>query len=478
MADYYLRVEGVNLASVLEDTEQLSVIRGGGLMLRQVATELPEQLPDLKLRGVSCGASIGLFAFSSEAPNEVRTTASQYLAKHYPHFTFVVDIQADNANFQRDKEAVLARNRFRQLQQLTVAMPAPNTDPDQGACALDNLRPVAGEETIHQERTPVSASVFARFRFGRDKRAHFYHQETEIDPKPAFTHTLENIAKLTKTQEKNPELRQLNNKIAVVYFDGNGFSKIQNAYCDTQRKQEEFDQFVQEKRKDFLTHLLPRLGQDATAKTEQGELRLETLLWGGDEMIFVVPAWQGFAVLNHFYEISADWNFHQTPLTHAGGIVFCSAKTPIHRVTRLAKQLAEGVKDNDQIQGRNGNYFDYLVLESVDYPTEPLETSRARFPLVPFTESMRGAAVSLQQYLPKGQVYACARAAWVEYNDRGPLFSLATQFERLVEMTEIPDREMQAIQPASSPEKPESPSPHLAKTRWIENHLDTLLPTA
>ena len=89
--------------------------------------------------------------------------------------------------------------------------------------------------------------------------------------------------------------------------------------------------------------------------------------------------------LQRFYEVSTDWvtppdpsalsgdsrhggdpapaaaDVSGKPLTHAGGIVFCSHKTPIAEATATAKNLAEAVKDVT----REENRFDYLILESI-----------------------------------------------------------------------------------------------------------------
>ncbi len=102
----------------------------------------------------------------------------------------------------------------------------------------------------------------------------------------------------------------------------------------------------------------------AKPSTRDAVLRLETLQWGGDESLLVVPAWIGMDLLQHFFHHTKSWK----PLTHAAGIVFCSAKSPIRQIQALARELAESVKNSKG--GRDDNFFDYMVLESVDYPTE------------------------------------------------------------------------------------------------------------
>ena len=105
-----------------------------------------------------------------------------------------------------------------------------------------------------------------------------------------------------------------------MYFDGNSFSGIQARHCQTVAAIRDFDADIQGKRKAFLKALLTEIKADPLFLTADNKIRLETLLWGGDEMIFVVPAWCGLRVLHFFYHYSQNWAFNGTPLTHAGGI--------------------------------------------------------------------------------------------------------------------------------------------------------------
>jgi len=90
---------------------------------------------------------------------------------------------------------------------------------------------------------------------------------------------------------------------------------------------------------------------------------METLLWGGDELVWVVPAWVGWWTLEFFYQNSAGWPFNQELLTHAAGIVFCHHNAPIHRIKELAHNLAELAKD----KSRKESFFAYQRLESFDH---------------------------------------------------------------------------------------------------------------
>lgn len=104
--------------------------------------------------------------------------------------------------------------------------------------------------------------------------------------------------------------------------------------------------------------------------SQHDRYRLETLLWGGDEVIWVVPAWHGWKTLTLFYQQSKHWEFVGHKLTHAAGIIFCHHNAPIHRIITLAKDLAELAKE----KSRKENQFAYLVLESFDHVGRNLRT--------------------------------------------------------------------------------------------------------
>jgi len=418
MPTYYLRMEGVNLGSVLSDTNQISVIRGASLLLREATRKVEEEFAFAKFTKISSGASIGLFQFealNSGMAEGKRQQVADYLSQDEQlcYFTFVVDIQAESGDFVHDKEALLARNRFCQLQQPTFAFPttiATATKP----CELTNL-PASQQEKIGEEIQDVSDSVSVRFNYGREQKHDFYQQETGIDLK--FTNSLKELAEPDANTPKN-----LGHKIAVLYLDGNDFSKIQKTHCKNPQDLRKFDVQVQTKRCQFLTCFLEKIRSDPAFFNHDKvcKVRLETLLWGGDEMLFVVPAWKGLELLNYFYQVSRDWEFEGEKLMHAGGLVFCRAKTPIRRIRKFAEELANGVKDSKGKLGRKENLFDYMVLESIDYPSESPDKLRKKIfadelqnnyqPLLPCGSKQLIALAELKEIVPKSQAYNLVRA--------------------------------------------------------------------
>jgi hypothetical protein len=173
---------------------------------------------------------------------------------------------------------------------------------------------------------------------------------------------------------------------------------------------------MQDKRREFLTALLQDCIIPDKGFFNHDLVRLETLLWGGDEMLLVVPASKGLKLLRFFYEFTKGWAFKDNTLSHAGGLVFCRAKTPIRRIRKFAQELADAVKG----ETREKNRFDYMVLESIDYPSESLEKLRKKiFPdelmqqyqvLKPVNSTMLGALKYLKQHIPRTQAYGIAHA--------------------------------------------------------------------
>ncbi|MEN9849037.1 MAG: hypothetical protein RL368_1777 [Pseudomonadota bacterium] len=412
MPTYYLRMEGVNLGAVFDDTNQVSVIRGASFLLREATQQLPKYILPKTWKVISSGASIGLFSFEAENLEQA-DKIKEYVVNHlntnekFRHFSFVVDIQPATQEFPYDKEAVLARNRFHQMQQLSLVVPEKNHSENSTTeiCTLTNLTPAYKKEVVGKEPQFVSSSVKVRLKHGREQKQAFYNKETGVELD--FTQSLQDIADSTG---------QLKNKIAVLYLDGNKFSSIQEKHCTTPDALQEFDSFMQGKRREFLTALLQDCIIPDKGFFNHDLVRLETLLWGGDEMLLVVPANKGLKLLQFFYEFTEGWEFEGNDLTHAGGLVFCRAKTPIRRIRKFAQELADAVKEKN----RKENRFDYMVLESIDYPSESLEKLREKiFPddlmqqyqvLKPFNSTMLGALQYLKQYISRTQAYGIAHA--------------------------------------------------------------------
>ncbi|CAK8712534.1 hypothetical protein GMJAKD_01795 [Candidatus Electrothrix aarhusensis] len=440
---YYLRVEGVNLSNFIMDTNDLSTVRGGSLMLlramdraeevvrdaviksfaptytgsveeilAQLQTELTEGLEQLqrerrqlkkgKLKKkekktqekqidrkekaaikqeeasrkalteftISKGASWGLFQLEiteQEALDIKKDVGTALNRGGYEHATFVVDLLEDKGGgYQLNRDKVQALNRWQQMQAPTVAVPG--FDPQcSGVCDFDKIRPGGEKHWLKREKKEyISLSVDCRRKFGRENKQKFYEEVTKIEGLK-FTNEFSQIS----SNPPDEVSRSLDKKIAFIYIDGNQFGNIQQA-STSPKEQRDFDTGTREGREKVLAEILHRIKDDpAWWWEEQGEklIRLETLLWGGDEIIWVVPAWQGWWLLQTFYELANKYIRHpqkkDESLKHAAGLVFCHHKAPIKTIEALAKSLADGFAKEGE--NRKRNMIAYQVLESFDH---------------------------------------------------------------------------------------------------------------
>ncbi len=424
MAKYYLRLEGVNLSSVLDDTPQVSVTRGASYMLREVANKLPEWVKGkwqfgIVLQPVSVGASVGIYACDTSDGESLASRISDALAKDIScrHFTFVVDAVPASSDFRVDLEQLVALNRWKQMQMPSLSLAGLETLSD-GPCQWNGIRPADEVDDRRKVRrdnrpAPTSTSVATRYRAGRQLRQNFYLQEAGHDFEGY--HFTDELSELAKNASKN----NLDGKLAVIYIDGNRFGRLQQKRCVDEKTQKLFDETIQTQRRDYLSAFLSYIHTINDYKTEDDRLRLEILMWGGDEILMVVPAWCGIDALCFFFQQSENWKFQGESLTHAAGLVFAQHKTPLSRLATLAKELAENVKHH-MSEGITHNGFDYVVLESIDYPTESLFRFRQnvfgktlieqRFPLGPLKRPALEELAKLFDELPKGQCCTLARA--------------------------------------------------------------------
>jgi hypothetical protein len=466
---HFLRVEAVNIYASIFDTDQISVIRGGSLLLKKAIDDITTRFKK-ELVPISTGASIGLYRLYSHAdPENTKKEIIEFLNDpkgHYRYFTFVVAM-TNGENFQTIKEVLIAKCRLLQLKQPTISPDSIHGQSNLLPCQLDGKRRAHISANISGMQKIISDFADIKLRHGRDQRDKLHENELQafISPDNASDSAkpeakekaeIENLQKLKLTCDlpslsANPKYPNLDGKIAVIYFDGNGFSKIQEELVSTDEDQIAFDQAIKRLRREFLAKLLqhcidvenekqsswftvnPEKNSSKTQTEEEKLLRLETLLWGGDEMLLVVPAWQGFAVLHLFYQTSADWeiviNGQKKPLKHSGGIVFCQQNSPIYIMRKLAQSLADRIKEHDK-NSRHHSFFDYLILESIDYPAESLDSffqhrygdlanyrtylSAEKLVKADFQQFRMGKnsqIANLNKILPKSQVYALALAA-------------------------------------------------------------------
>lgn len=445
---FLLRIEGVNLANVIDDTDQLSIRRGGGLMMLNAVASLRQILPaDVysQIEEIATGASIGLFEFEAtvdgaevlrrQVDKALKTGSLTYreldrngalapVDSQLPlkHGTFVVDVQrvpasADATQQQQAEQLVTARNRWRQLQTPSLSLDQMFEKGENSPCEFDKTR-VATEKHWFpgdgggSEARFVSKSAKDRWHYGRGARQKFYRDELQayaIDPefgqfldRLAFTNDLKQLSGWPLGEDgqslKSFEGRDgrthvvpdhLIDKIAVFYVDGNGFGEEGRKIFKSNGKvgYRAWSNALRGHHRGLLKGLLALTQHDPTwlvagpdGRLDSAVIRLETLTWGGDEILWIVPSWKGWEVVNWFFrqghEISLDCNSEKHELTYACGLVFCNAKTPLSNVKRLAYDLGSIAKS---ARPKSEHSLAYEVLESYPDVSGDLVRHRERF---------------------------------------------------------------------------------------------------
>ena len=396
MKTFILRMEGVDFDATLFDTHNLSAFRGGSLALlgapKFVREFLGDRVKEKIFEGASQGAWIVKAADAAEAEKlraDVRAHlnaggAEKSAEAVYPHLAFVVDI-AEGEDYAALMRAE-AKNRARQLQRANWTPPKF----EEGAAGfneLDRMRPAPPDCVIDDVNAsggrPVSRSFKARFDYGKKQRQEFYEMEAgatkarNLD----FARSFEDI--VDEAPRGLPP--SVSGKIAVFYADGNGFSRIR-ARANTIEGVRDFSHRLRDYQRVLLGDILDWLREGARGdnweaylqfprsmgKQQEWPLRFETLLWGGDELTFVMPAWLGIEFSEKFFEWVEDWtapkdkNGQEPPLTFGAGLVFCHGKTPIRQARKMAELIADAGKDT--LKGDRRNILQIEAFESIAMP--------------------------------------------------------------------------------------------------------------
>lgn len=347
MADIYLRVEAVNIGNVIGDTEDLSTIRGSGLMILDLEARVRSAIQgwrrDIASEPITSGASQTVVRVSLS-----QTESADALVEHVSESlrcdgllgfaTFVVDHA--NGDYDDAREALLAKNRWRQLQQSRVSIAgafpaAEERDAPENAeqqrtpwCPVDMVRPAVRlvDNVRNDEKRFVSDSVAKRRAYGFSEKQAFYRRTAQWTPTAqiigdrlrAAWH-FQQIAEFDRESDGRPAKdyrllpANLNGKIAIFYVDGNQFGKKQMKLCVNEARQRQWDERVQGEKLAALRSILLQMWDPAIpeqlgptwwnqSNRDEWRFRFETLLWGGDELMWVVPAWQGWNVANSFFE--------------------------------------------------------------------------------------------------------------------------------------------------------------------------------
>jgi hypothetical protein len=419
MPSYILHAEGVNLAAFVEDTQDLSTIRGGSLaLLNAIWRKIAKAARPVLMTPVSVGASIGIYRFEAAGDAEaakiaeaVRTAlkggVKTQLDKALRHATFVVSLEPEQGGYAGIRQRLTARVRRAQMASATVVYPRQADDPARrnSVCKLDLVRPAAENEKNviigGEANPPVSQAVFDRRGYGLVAKQRLYQQlllehsatwrllRDKVHRRAPFAFMLSSISEGNSRTGLRSSLRD---KICVMYADGTGFGELERRLIadkdaehpgDAASRQSKFDQFIRDWRRLLLEGLLGillreggygapsdeekamRAGGDpqATSAAAKAVVRFETLLWGGDEQLFVLPARLGWRFAEAFTDHVKRHPLGDKRLEHGVGLIFCHNDAPIARIRDLAKHLCDEAKSVT----RDETMVLPVVLESFDH---------------------------------------------------------------------------------------------------------------
>lgn len=383
MPIYTLRFEAAHFDRHVFDIHQLSAIRGASLSYLysgELVESVLEKASGARGETIFTGASQGAFQFEADKDEALamQRAVEAALNKDDPqtgchsHLAYVTAlVEGAGADAQARAESLCG---VKKLQGGGLRLP----DFVKGA-----RRPGGRSDPRPAEEKGKSAAVKARETFGRELRQRFYKKMLDDNPGFDFTDDFHQIVggsrDLTFGGEKLPPSPQ--NKIAVFYADGNKL----NAHRKRAGAQlNVFSDELKVRQKALLKTIVEWF------RAHRGEhdvnsayffddcARFETLMWGGDEVLFVLPSWLGLEFASLFFDAVADWKIRDNPVTFSAGLAICDRKTPIRQAKAVAQTLAELNKKREGVNfGTNSLQIE--IFESIALPDVDFQRYRQKF---------------------------------------------------------------------------------------------------
>ncbi|MFZ1679650.1 MAG: hypothetical protein WAT70_01415 [Rhizobiaceae bacterium] len=463
-----LRYEAADFANTVFETQALSPTRGASLSYLYSPKRVERELPNgatLVYKGASQGAWTfrATAAEAEKAEQRVRTALTENdfggadPTGAHAHLAYVTAlVEGDDALALASAESLC---NVRKLQ--GEGFPLPSLSPDIDAFdAFDRARPADHRDRdgkrIRWKRKDASQATVDRGDFGSDQRQKFYESLAGRKPAYEFTDDFEAMVKSPPKVGGKPLPVSLHGKVAVFYADGNRLNKLRQAEMAAgMGKFKEFSESLRMKQQELLGHILDWLHEGARETPdaflynhpiEGDQYRFETLLWGGDELLFVMPSWLGLDFAARFFAWTKGW---MTPagldITFSAGLVFCDHKTPIRLSKAVADEMASlcktmqletSTRDNQTKSLLQVEAFESLSLPEGSfkgfrenlYPGGDRADERDRLLAVPGghagTLFAGVAALKRNGALPRSQIYKLLRLATEEG------FALARATER------------------------------------------------
>lgn len=371
--------EAVNLTNLVEDCEDLSTTRGGGLAVLEIGKVADDLGRIARTESIVRGASKGLIYIEASNPKEAKGLVRLALAKLpvLKHATVMVEACEAPADSKFDEACAKldAQIRWSQMRSPSVVFPATGGS---RVCEIDKVRPTTGK---------LSEFTEARKAYGRNAKIGLL-QRILGDAVSWEFDVVSDLNELADGGHGNAA-----NKIAVLHFDGKGFGdKMRAARKRGPDGLRAFDAAARKKPEDFFRDLV--LNGDRSewwTGDSPPKLRLEIVVYGGDEVVFIVPAWLGWTAMREFFRQAKENGEDR----YRAGMVICHAKAPIHAIRKLAGNLSSWAKEHRK--GAPGSDAVCQVLESFDAVGRDLtKFMEERYPAVTAEVSAGGAILETE----------------------------------------------------------------------------------
>ena len=369
MSVHILRIEGLNFNQCLFDTDNISVVRGASCLMEDMAEKVGEAIGG-KAPLIS-GGSLAVFRVEANAVESARKAAEGLLSKNdTQHLTFAVTTGAGD----RVEDAMgQAENAAKLLQLQTLTYRPFMVEGPTHVDALDRKRPVAVEQgkTVQTIQGKLaSRATWARWAYGKKARKKLLLEALQVNLDEGdedhinFCHSLDDLVRDKDGHSLPKDLSPaIKNKIAVVHLDGDRFSQF-----DKQKLSSELNTKLEQVKQNLVKTAWEA---DCPETEDKRALRMQILMWGGDDITFVVPAWRLFDSLQSFYGATAGWQINGSPVTFTAGAIVANKKAPIRLLNALAHESVEIAKAK--------NYRSTFSLDVFESTAPPEPSSLATY---------------------------------------------------------------------------------------------------
>lgn len=384
---------------------------GAGEALETVAAEARACFPKPKISTAAVARQIA-FILERDAPAheigaalsdaEIETLIEKaFMANEQTvrHFTFAHALHrpAQGDGLEGILATLATKIRVAQLQSLTIVLPDRVSTLVKAADAFCPFtlgrQPVAKDTRVKGK--PASASAHARQRMGRDDKTSFYQQQIQRGVEAATSLGNESAASLERARralalqgmpvamdfgelvaDPPPGLPpNVEGKLAVLFMDGNGFGKLRQKCARVRDRKQSIQAFrrfclaLEQNNAivlgDLVDFMLGAPGFTHGSGADR-KLRFETLLWGGDDVSLVLPAWCLAPFLARLKTALESLRLPvgglvETP-TYKIGVVLAQHKSPIRDLRTAAERLADAAKATSAEQ----SVVQIMALEGID----------------------------------------------------------------------------------------------------------------